>query len=1065
MQPTYYLHDCSVSGSAPYYVLASLADHQGHVWIRTGGLPLSALLALPRLAAPSRAYLLRLLQDYHASARPLDAVCQDTEVFDASSFDFFGDCIIKERSLFSCPSSKGPDLKTSGLDPLLKPERFGRGLRNFDDSQHIDNPVAPQGMVIKSLFQDRQSRYEQEKEAAIQRFKFPGGGDAKDLEPAFSPVNPPSDDLDAAKSIVVNRLDRLQKAFDQPPDEPLRKSFNVVDEDDSAAKTSDVGVESKSSPSVESNGFVESKTSSGAGAAEVASDIALLDSLESAQCRSSAKRQRHQFKRVWNQIEELLVRVPTSEARHVLLHSAASPYLSFKLARRYPSALIVATDPSAAALVAQAESLKFFSIKNVVLCHSSPLHDPALTSELVGTPDFFSFQVFGSDFLDLFTTLDAEQLKPHIGQLLSLARVSFIQLPSVSSLRFALDALHAPSKATMGGNFPFASLLFDPRQAPAAVWTRIFESCLPSTAKFELSYVDGQPDAGMLMVELEQVQRHLLPVHYPPGSERLMLDFLRTRVLRPIRILKELSQEPISSFHSQRMSAISLYSLVKLGMLPTFRQSIFGQMISSASQFQAALVSDLIVDSSLNISYCPVIHPPPTKELFHHTDGPAELISEHDTPEFAAELAQLLARQLPQSGHFSFIEYQSQTGWASTLLSVAYPNATFISIEGRKAKASEHRKRLRSMGLRNNVVCQADINQGLTNALFVSPEFFQYQLISGLFTTEFLRSESLDQFQKMLGQQVATGITTFFYLPSSQVISRASQLLFRNLPADGLTPMEHERKQKHHANFNTTWEGAFLTRFLQHPSLRSVKMRRVGALYDGAWSVYRLDLVEMARTVNHHLYSERDGHERKYHLNYANTTAFLIRAEDKSRIPYDTFGISLISLLRLGLDPVDKDLFYGEFLKISLHEDMAPWNIQFRAGALHYVDKDSMHYNLDAVLPYAYQIILSLMNYKRSLEDFGHCGPSANIRYGVPSIGSCVGQSIFPGPCKDTSFPVPCADGSCKSTFLECLRDIRALEDKARSSLSQDSGVLPAKSSAFPSAASPTRILFDQHSF
>ncbi len=69
-----------------------------------------------------------------------------------------------------------------------------------------------------------------------------------------------------------------------------------------------------------------------------------------------------------------------------------------------------------------------------------------------------------------------------------------------------------------------------------------------------------------------------------------------------------------------------------------------------------------------------------------------------------------------------------------------------------------------------------------------------------------------------------------------------------------------------------------------------------------------------------------------------------------------------------------------------------------------------------------------LMNYKRTVEDFGRCGSKAATVYGLPYVAECVGNSNsvkgkdLPESCPDMRFAVPCADGMCHSDYISCLR-------------------------------------------
>jgi hypothetical protein len=88
--------------------------------------------------------------------------------------------------------------------------------------------------------------------------------------------------------------------------------------------------------------------------------------------------------------------------------------------------------------------------------------------------------------------------------------------------------------------------------------------------------------------------------------------------------------------------------------------------------------------------------------------------------------------------------------------------------------------------------------------------------------------------------------------------------------------------------------------------------------------------------------------------------------------------MSLIALLRLGLLPEIKDMFYDMFVRLPLYEDMAPWNILFQGGKLTYIDYDTKDYMFNKMVPTAYQVMSMLMNYQRTISDFGHCKESAS---------------------------------------------------------------------------------------
>jgi hypothetical protein len=87
-----------------------------------------------------------------------------------------------------------------------------------------------------------------------------------------------------------------------------------------------------------------------------------------------------------------------------------------------------------------------------------------------------------------------------------------------------------------------------------------------------------------------------------------------------------------------------------------------------------------------------------------------------------------------------------------------------------------------------------------------------------------------------------------------------------------------------------------------------------------------------------------------------------------------------------------------------------------------YTDKDTEDRTFSHLLPYAYQILFALMNYKRTIQDFRKCGPNGKVDNGFPWLADCVENPAFSGPCKDEQAPVACADGQCKATFVQCIR-------------------------------------------
>ena len=85
------------------------------------------------------------------------------------------------------------------------------------------------------------------------------------------------------------------------------------------------------------------------------------------------------------------------------------------------------------------------------------------------------------------------------------------------------------------------------------------------------------------------------------------------------------------------------------------------------------------------------------------------------------------------------------------------------------------------------------------------------------------------------------------------------------------------------------------------------------------------------------------------------------------------------------------------------------------------------------VVPLAYQVMSVLMNYKRTVEDFGKCGTKAGNPYNFPFVSDCARSRDYSHPspkCEDPKQPVACSDGHCRSDYISCLKAIVKMEEK-----------------------------------
>jgi len=398
-------------------------------------------------------------------------------------------------------------------------------------------------------------------------------------------------------------------------------------------------------------------------------------------------------------------------------------------------------------------------------------------------------------------------------------------------------------------------------------------------------------------------------------------------------------------------------------------------------------------------------------------------------------------------------------GRVGELAAEEWKDATVISIMDRKAGEEEVMSVVDGIVGReawNHAVCTKETIQEVAVNLYESPELMRYAYWDGLGV--FLDGSDKDrgQFGTVIGSLFTSALTNFVSLPRSEDWSIAYELMGGGGEGErgGYVPFggggkrfergEHPREEFRH----------FEKEFLSMETEVTGGMTGVHVDVVGERGIVRVDLVNATRSVHHHYDFKKDGHKRTYtmhvrsrgdgeefgsgggggsgeegreHLNNGRwTRVWLTRDQDGHKIPYNTIkSVTLIAILRMGLVPELKSHAYKEFINMPLYEDMAPWNIVMEGKTFNYIDYDTRDKTFDKFIPYAYQILSVLMNYKRTVNDFDKCGGKASTPYGFGLISDCVG-SEYKGPCEDPEKPVPCAtkEGTCQSDFISCLRAI-----------------------------------------
>ncbi len=372
----------------------------------------------------------------------------------------------------------------------------------------------------------------------------------------------------------------------------------------------------------------------------------------------------------------------------------------------------------------------------------------------------------------------------------------------------------------------------------------------------------------------------------------------------------------------------------------------------------------------------------------------------------------------------------------------------------------------------NNMVCRTKVDHALLKKVYESPEFFRYQIM-GANLVDLMVTMTKDDFRAFVGLFLSTAMTSFFSVPSAAIISLAYATFFprmsRNACEGGIGacgPSFDSMPALTVADHPTALFVNAETRFLLGLARAPGSTRIATKILPGSAHMVRADIINMTRQVNHHFDYQKDGHTRKYTMHiaqntsaaqllskyraeivegsYANkklyeqekqsqalqglhsnlkgeraTRVYLTRVKNDKIvgkmtrvIPYTSlYGITLITILRLGLVEEMRESAYHQFIALPLYEDMAPWNIVFQGAKMEYIDYDTKDKTFDHIVPLTYQALSVLFNYKRTVEDFHHCNGKARNPYGFSHISDCVGN----GPmgfgkkekkCDDSAKPV-----------------------------------------------------------
>ncbi|CAI9725747.1 Hypothetical predicted protein [Octopus vulgaris] len=694
------------------------------------------------------------------------------------------------------------------------------------------------------------------------------------------------------------------------------------------------------------------------------------------------------FDRLWKAIQHLFPSEWDAGKSSFTMLTFGSLHMTFfaaKIGLLYPQSVVVN-------VVLQKHAIAMESYRNVLTTNVMMAVndvDADVVATLYSKASLFKFQVLDQHIFSNVLPLK-EQFVNHLGQLLSLAEVSVLELPPFDhfievSYLFGIDMFEVHSQKYWIKSFI--------NRAVTSVNGIVQEIVILKTDNFR------QPT--VLLVKMEYLQRE---VNFYCNQSKTVFTF--NRLIFPLPYLHIGNDKKF-----QASNRIGLPVLLSLNLKEYERKRLLKNYLSLS--VQPDMCPSYIEWDYKGLTYCSW-----NKENINYNKLFYNELSD------IKSTAEVLAKETKLSTDFSFMEYNSK-GKIITELATVYKNSTFIAMVQDNLTANNIYKISESKFLDNLAITVNRFDNIYIRKLLKSPEFLRFQYIGYESFLNLVDSYSKQQLNSMLNILISLSISTVILQPSAKILSLAMVTFY---PESQWNP--YQTKHPDESQDNQTDKSIQVTTTVKGPFYSDTRDLL-------PWNLVRIDVKHLIRQVDHHFESFRDGHSRKYSLHCNSTNShhydvYLQRKTDGFIIPYgDVHTITLITLLRSGLLPKIRHKLYKNFLQLPLYEDMAPWNIVFSAGHLEYIDYDTRNKTYTSFVPLLYQLLALLMNYKRTVADFGQCKGNSRTQFGFGLISDCV-ASNFSGPCLDSQKPVPCADFTCRSTYIECLKALESRTEKEK---------------------------------
>ena len=417
---------------------------------------------------------------------------------------------------------------------------------------------------------------------------------------------------------------------------------------------------------------------------------------------SSVGRDR-QFERnwplLWESVTDSGLRPATRPS--ILTFGASSLLLGSKLASLVPGATVVSVLPYSEQSPVYIQAIRTITASKIgnqiVLSAPFSLTGVKTLHEL---PDLFRYQFLSMDVFANIVGLGGSFMF-HFGRILTMASVSFVELPDPVHLQRVVDimnkSLDNDAKTTLTGLLKTALYLQNIKESD-----------------FEISLVTiPQPSSS------DGSSYRWLKINIHAMSRRVLVDCANTKMYLKIAEGRVDLQETTDTAEEPRiflrpLQAVSLQFFLSIGLTIPVQKRLFLDYVSIPIHTDMCPVHLAIFSGVLR--YAAVVPP---------VEGEGIDLEGEDVTGEGCVLRQLSGELISDS--FSLLEYGSGTGLLSVKLAEKFKSSTIVSIEEDEKKTAQHWEKIRNK-TDNNAICNQEPSLSFVKKLSNSPEFFRYQV-------------------------------------------------------------------------------------------------------------------------------------------------------------------------------------------------------------------------------------------------------------------------------------------------------------------------------------------------